>query len=148
MTNINKTYKGIFKPQNPSKYNGDASNIIYRSTWELKVMKYFDIHPDVIWWASEELSIKYLNPIDEKVHRYFPDFIVKMKTKDNKVVTYVLEVKPYHQTQQPVKKRKTQKFINESVTYVINQSKWRAADKFCQDQGWQFKVITEKELGL
>lgn len=144
----NKTYKGIFKPQNPQKYNGDATNIIYRSSWELRVMKYFDVHPNVIWWASEELSIKYLNPIDQKIHRYFPDFIVKMKNTDGKVITYVIEVKPFNQTQQPVRKRKTQKFINESVTYVINQSKWKAADEFCQEHGWQFKVITEKELGL
>lgn len=148
MTYGNKTYKGIFKPQNPEKYNGDPGNIIYRSTWELRVMRYLDGHPNVIWWASEELPIKYVNPIDNKVHRYFPDFIAKMKQKDGKITTYILEVKPFHQTQPPVKKRKTQKFINESVVYTINQAKWRAADIFCQEHGWKFLVITEKELGL
>lgn len=143
-----KTYKGYFKPKNPAKYNGNPNNIIYRSSWEVRVMKYFDEHPDVIWWASEELPIPYYNPVDQKMHRYFPDFIVKMKKRDGKVMTYLIEVKPYSQTQQPVRKRKTQKFIQESVTYVVNQSKWKAADEFCQEHGWQFKILTEKELGI
>ena len=111
-------------------------------------MKYFDDHPQVIWWASEELKIPYYNPIDKKMHRYFPDFIVKMKGNDGLVMTYVIEVKPHAQTQQPVRKKKTQKFINESVTYVINQCKWKAAEEFCHEHGWKFKVITEKELGI
>jgi hypothetical protein len=144
----NKTYKGFFKPINTNKYNGDPNKIVYRSSWELRVMKWFDNHPDVIWWCSEELTIPYYNPIDQKMHRYFPDFIVKMKKRDGKVMTYVLEVKPYSQTQKPEKKRKTQKFINESVTYVINQSKWKAADEFCQEHGWEFKILTEHELGI
>jgi hypothetical protein len=144
----NKTYKGFFKPINTEKYNGDPNKIVYRSSWELRVMKWFDDHPDVIWWCSEELIIPYYNPIDQKMHRYFPDFIVKMKKRDGKVMTYVLEVKPYSQTQKPERKRKTQKFINESVTYVINQSKWKAADEFCQEHGWEFKILTEHELGI
>lgn len=143
-----KTYKGYFKPKNPQKYNGNAENIVYRSSWELRVMKYFDDHPDVIWWASEEMAIPYYNPIDQKKHRYFPDFIVKMKRRDGKVMTYVIEVKPHVQTKQPVRKRKTQKFINESVTYIVNQAKWKAADEFCHEHGWEFKILTEHELGI
>jgi hypothetical protein len=142
------SYKGTFLPKNPSKYNGNSKNIIYRSNWELRVMKYFDDHPNVIWWASEELPIPYVSPIDNKTHRYFPDFIVKMRLKDGKVTTYILEVKPLAQTKMPVQKRKTQRFIQEAATYAVNQEKWRAADLFCREHGWQFKVITEKELGL
>lgn len=144
----NKTYKGIFKPKNPKKYNGNAENIVYRSSWEVRVMKWLDEHPQVIWWASEELVIPYYSPVDDKMHRYFPDFIVKMKDNTGKEKVYVWEVKPFAQTQQPTRKRKTQKFINESVTYAINQSKWKAADIFCQKQGWQFKILTEKDLGI
>ena len=144
----NKTYRGSFKPKNPAKYNGNPNNIIYRSSWEVRVMKYFDDHPDVIWWPSEELVIPYYNPVDQKMHRYFPDFVVKMKKTDGKVMTYVIEVKPYSQTQQPQKKRKTQKFIQESVTYVVNQSKWKAADEFCHEHGWKFQILTERELGI
>ena len=142
------SYKGWFRPKNANKYNGDVNNIIYRSSWELRVMKYLDDNPNVIWWCSEELVIPYYDPIQNKKRRYFPDFVVKTKRKDGTVMTYVLEVKPESQTKQPQQKRKTQKFINESVTYIINQSKWKAATEFCKDHGWEFKVITEKDLGI
>jgi len=145
---MRKYHQGKYRLKNPEKYKGDPNNIIYRSSWELKVLKWLDAHPQVVWFASEELVIKYKNPIDEKIHRYFPDFVVKMKLNTGKVMTYVIEVKPHHQTQQPERKRKTKKFINEQVTYIINQSKWKAADEFCQEHGWQFKILTEKELGI
>ena len=142
------SYKGWFKPRNPKKYKGDPNGIVYRSSWELRVMKYLDDNPAVVWWASEELPIRYISPIDNKVHRYFPDFIVRTKRKDGQETTMVLEVKPYRQTQMPVQKRRTQKFINEMATYAVNQEKWKAADLFCKEHGWQFKLITEKELGI
>ena len=103
------SYSGRFIPKNPKKYNGDYNNIIYRSSWEARVMKYLDENPNVIWWSSEELIIPYKNPVDQKIHRYFPDFVVKTKKKDGKVMTYVLEVKPEKQTKKPTQKRKTQR---------------------------------------
>jgi len=142
------SYKGRFSPKNPAKYNGDSTNIIYRSLWELRVMKYLDDHPGVIWWASEELVIPYWNPIDNRKHRYFPDFVAKMKTKDGKIKTVVMEVKPDKQTKPPVQKRRTKKYLEESATYLINQSKWKAALEFCKDHGWEFKILTEHDLGL
>jgi hypothetical protein len=142
------SYSGKFTPKNPTKYNGDATNIVWRSTWEFKVMSWLDLSENVVWWSSEELPIKYYNPVDNKIHRYFPDFIVKIKKKDGTVMTYVIEVKPEYQTKQPVRKRKTQKFIQESVTYIINQSKWKAATEFCKDHGWKFLVLTEHDLGI
>lgn len=141
------SYKGWFTPRNPSKYKGDATNIVYRSSWELRVMKYLDEHPNIIWWASEELPIPYKSPVDQKVHRYFPDFIARIRQK-NKEVTVVMEVKPHKQTQLPTQKRRTQKFLQEVATYAVNQEKWRAADLFCKEHGWKFMLITEKELGL
>ena len=143
-----KSYKGFFNPKNPKKYNGDSTNIIYRSTWELRVMKWLDIHPNVIWWNSEELIIPYRSPVDNKMHRYFPDFIAKMRQKDGSVMTYVIEVKPDAQTKMPVQKKKTKRFIQEAATYAVNQEKWRAADIFCQEHGWKFLVLTEKDLGI
>jgi hypothetical protein len=140
--------KGLFHPKNPKKYNGNADNIVYRSSWEIRVMKWLDDNPSVIWWASEEIAIPYKSPIDQRVHRYFPDFIVKLKQKNGKETILILEVKPESQTKQPVRKRKTQRFIQESVTYAVNQEKWRAADLFCKEHGWQFKVLTEKDLGI
>lgn len=142
------SYKGRFIPKNPKKYNGDPNHIIYRSSWEVRVMKYLDENPNVIWWASEELPIPYRSPIDNRVHRYFPDFIVKVRRKDGLVMTYILEVKPESQTKMPVQKRRTKKFLQEAATYAINQEKWRAADIFCKEHGWQFKILTENDLGL
>jgi hypothetical protein len=140
--------KGRFRPKNPEKYKGDATNIIYRSTWEIKVMRYLDENPNIIWWGSEELPIPYLSPIDKRKHRYFPDFIAKIRKSDGKVMTYIIEVKPEKQTKPPTQKRKTKTFIQEAMTYEVNKAKWYAAEEFCKDHGWQFLILTEKHLGI
>ena len=140
--------KGKFRPKNPQKYKGDPNNIIYRSTWEIKVMGYLDENPNVLWWASEELSIPYISPVDKRKHRYFPDFIAKMRKADGTVMTYVIEVKPEKQTQPPTQKRKTKTFLQEAITYEINKAKWYAAEEFCKDHGWQFQILTERHLGI
>jgi len=149
MTYGKDTYKGRFTPRNPQKYKGDPKNIIYRSSWEKKCMIYFDNTDNIVWWSSEELIIPYYSPVDKRMHRYFPDFIIKVKRKDGSIMTYVIEVKPFSQTQKPVQKsRRTKKFLQEAATYVVNQSKWKAAEEFCHEHGWQFKILTEKELGV
>jgi hypothetical protein len=142
------SYKGWFTPKNRSKYKGDSENVVYRSSWELRVMKWLDENPSVIWWASEELIIKYRSPIDQKIHRYFPDFIVRLKQKNGAESTVVIEIKPQKQTVKPVQKRKTKRYLQEAATYAVNQEKWRAADLFCKEHGWQFKVLTEKDIGI
>jgi hypothetical protein len=112
-------------------------------------MKYFDDNPAVIWWSSEEMSVPYYSPVDDRMHRYFPDFIIKVQRKDGTVMTHMIEVKPFAQTQKPVqKKRTTKKFLQEVATYAVNQMKWKAADEFCHTHGWKFQIITERELGL
>ena len=142
-------YSGRFIPKNPQKYVGDYTNIIYRSTWEAKVMSWLDKNQDVISWASEELTIPYLSPLDNRMHRYFPDFVVKVRTKENKLRTMMIEVKPKKQTQEPVKKKRvTKQYLQEVATYNINRAKWHAANEFCMDRGWEFKIFTEDHLGL
>ena len=111
-------------------------------------MKYLDENASVVWWASEELPIPYLSPIDNRPHRYFPDFIVRAINKDKKEVTMVIEVKPEKQTKPPTQKRKTKYYLQEVVTYAVNEAKWKAANLFCKEHGWQFKILTEKDLGL
>ena len=142
------SYKGWFRPKNPKKYKGDATNVVYRSNWELRVMKHFDEDPNVLWWASEELVIPYCSPVDQRMHRYFPDFIAHVKQKTGKEKTIVIEIKPERQTKKPIQKRQTKRFLEEAATYAINQEKWRAADIFCQKEGWDFMVLTEKDLGI
>jgi hypothetical protein len=142
-------YKGKFKPRNPQKYMGNPTNIIYRSSWEQRVMVYFDRNPNIIGWASEEFSIPYKSPIDGRWHRYYPDFIIKVKEKDNAVRVKVIEVKPKKQTKAPVpQKRITRRYLQEVATYGINRSKWEAAQDYCADRKWEFLVLTEKELGI
>ena len=142
-------YSGKFTPKNPQKYIGDYNNIVYRSSWECKVMDWLDRNDSIISWASEELIIPYISPADNKFHRYFPDFLVKAKTRDGKFKTILIEVKPKKQTLPPEpKKRVTKQYINEVVTYGVNQAKWKAATEFCLDRGWEFRVMTEEHLGL
>jgi hypothetical protein len=142
-------YSGTFRPKNPNKYAGDPNNIIYRSTWEARVMNWLDKNPSIITWASEEIAIPYYSPVDRKWHRYFPDFLVKVKTQDGKTRTMMLEVKPKKQTQPPEKKKRvTKQYINEVATWGVNQAKWKSAIEFCEDRGWEFKILTEDHLGL
>lgn len=143
-------YKGLFRANNPHKYKGNAQNIIYRSRWELMIMQKLDTHPDVLEWSSEEIAIPYRSPLDNRIHRYFPDFIVKQRNKQGIVETIMIEVKPYKQTLPPqVQQGKpTKRYLNEVATWGINSSKWKAAEAYCADRGWRFIKITEKELGL
>ena len=141
------SYKGWFRPKNPKKYKGDVENVIYRSNWELRVMKHFDEDPNVLWWASEELVIPYRSPIDQRIHRYFPDFIVKVKNNKGEHKTWMVEVKPKKQTQPPEqKKRITKQYITEVTTWGVNQSKWKYAKEYCLDRGWEFVIFTEDQL--
>ena len=128
---------------------GDPSNIIYRSSWECRVMNWLDQNPNILSWASEEIQIPYLSPVDSRWHRYFPDFLVRMKTKDGKTKTMMLEVKPKRQSQPPEpRKRVTKQYIQEVATWGVNQAKWTAANEYCLDRGWEFKVLTEEHLGI
>lgn len=144
-----KSYQGYFKPKNPQKYKGDPTNIVYRSSWELKLMTYLDSHKDIINWGSEEIIIHYRSPIDNKIHRYFPDFIVTKINKEGKKETALIEVKPLAQTKPPKKQEKvTKKYITEVTTWGINEAKWKAANEYCSDRGWSFHIFTERELGI
>ena len=112
-------------------------------------MNWLDKNDDIISWASEELVIPYVSPVDNRYHRYFPDFVVKMRTREGKLKTMMIEVKPKKQTQPPEpKKRITKQYVSEVTTWGVNQSKWKAANEYCLDRGWEFKILTEEHLGL
>jgi hypothetical protein len=143
------SYKGFFKPRHPEKYKGNPMQIVYRSLWECKFMSYLDQHPDVILWQSEELAIPYRSPVDGKIHRYFPDFVVKKRDKNGTVATIMVEIKPAKQTSPPKHPGKlTRRYIQEVYEWGKNEAKWKAAQEFCADRKWQFKIMTEKELGI
>ena len=146
------SYKGYYKPKYPSKYKGDPTNVIYRSLWERKLMIYLDNHPEIDQWSCEEFAIPYKSPIDGKFHRYFPDFWVKKKNGQ----VMVIEVKPKAQTKPPDIKNKnktptgriSRRYLREVKTWGVNEAKWKAAKEFCEDRKWDFKIMTEKELGI
>ena len=143
------SYKGKYQPTNPQKYRGDYSNIIYRSLWERKFMKYCDLNENILEWGSEEIALPYRSPVDNKIHRYYPDFYIKVKESNGQIKKYIIEIKPKKQTIEPTpQKRKTKGYIFEVVEYAKNQAKWKAAREFCADRGLEFKVLTESELGV
>ena len=144
-----ESIKSRYKPSNPQKYNGNPNNIICRSSWERKFCQWADKKESVISWASEEINIPYVSPKDNRVHKYYPDFLIKVKESSNRIKTYVVEVKPKKQTLPPKKRKRIPKsYIYECQTYAVNQAKWRAASEFCKDNRIEFKIITEDELGI
>ena len=141
------TLKGRFSPKNIKKYRGDHRNIIYRSSWELKFMKYCDMNRSILEWGSEEIVIPYRSQLDGKVHRYFVDFYIKVQDVNNNIQKYLIEVKPKKQTREPkVQKKLTKSYINEVTEYAKNKAKWEAAQEFCEDRNYKFMLITEDEL--
>ena len=139
-----KSYRGLYRPTNPKKYVGNTKQIVYRSLLERRFMRYCDLNEDILYWASEELPVRYYNPLDKKYHRYFPDFIVKTVNNEK----YMIEIKPSRQVARPKPpKKKTKSYMRESFEYIKNQAKWQAAKSYCDDKGMKFKLITEKDLG-
>lgn len=140
------TNKGKYKLSNPNKYKGNKDNIIFRSTYELKMMTYLDNTKDVLEWSSESVIVPYKSPIDNKVRKYYIDFYAKMKTKDG-VESYLFEVKPKKFTKPP-KERKSNAYIKEVKEFLKNQAKWNAAESYCKENNFKFKIITEEDLKL
>ena len=137
------SYKGRFRPTNRKKYVGDISNIIYRSLWERSFMRHCDNDPGIVEWGSEELIVPYISPLDNKQHRYFPDFYIKTKNGDK----FMIEIKPKKFTKPPKpKKRVTKAYMHETKEWHRNQAKWKAARSVCKELGWKFQILTEDNL--
>ena len=143
------SYKGKYKPLRPYKYKGDPTKIIYRSLWERKFMQYCDDNMNILEWGSEEMYVWYKSPIDNRAHRYFPDFYIKVKENTGRIKKYIIEVKPKKQTKAtPKPKKQTKTYLREAFEYAKNKAKWRAANEWCMDRGFEFKILTETELGI
>ena len=139
--------QGFYKPQNPKKYEGNIKNIVYRSSWELTMFRKVDIDPDVIAWSSESVIIPYTDKATGRLHRYFVDLKVVKKQPDNTVKTFLIEIKPFSQTQEPKRGKKKEKtFLKEVMTYGKNTGKWEAAQRYCAKKGWTFVILTERDM--
>lgn len=143
-----KYYQGKYTPKVPSKYKGDPTQVFYRSSWELKFFNWCDNNNAVERWSSEEIVIPYISPVDNRVHRYFVDAMIQVNTKEG-LKTYLIEIKPDVQTRPPkAPSRKTKQYLTEVMTWGVNEAKWKAAERYAKDRGWEFKVLTEHDLGI
>lgn len=139
--------KGKFKPRHPEKYDGKYP-IFWRSRWEGKFMQWCDNNPNIIFWSSESIAIPYYSSIKGRRARYFPDFLIKVRSKTGIVETYLVEIKPYHETVPPVIKprQRLSTKIYAAATYQTNVEKWIAAKEFCRLNSVKWMLITEREL--
>jgi len=136
-------YSGKYRVKNRDKYQGDPDNIVFRSLWEKNAFRWADSNPQVVKWSSEEVVVPYLFEADKRVHRYFVD--MKIRYKDGRTV--LVEIKPHKETSKPkYPGRRTKRYLEESMTFVKNSNKWKAADKYAKERGWKFEIWTEKTL--
>lgn len=133
--------RGRFIPKHPEKYLGNAAKIFGRSSWEFMLFKYLDSTPAVINWASEEIAIPYLSPLDNRVHQYYPDAFAIYRDKYGNIKKEIIEIKPYKETVLTEKSTDRDK-----VALAVNHAKWKYAAEFAIKQGMSFRVITERVL--
>ena len=143
-----ESIKSKYKPSYPRKYKVILI-ILYVEVVVNASFKWCDLNESILQWGSEEFHIPYISPLDKRVHKYYPDFIIKVKESNGEIKTYVIEVKPKKQTKPPTRRQRvTKSYIYECKTWEVNQAKWKAAVEFCEDRKIEFKIITEVELGI
>jgi hypothetical protein len=135
-----KTHSGFFTPKNPEKYKGKTP-ISYRSSWELVVFNQFDMHPNILEWASESVSISYQNPLNGRFSMYIPDLLVVYADKYGKKHAELIEIKPAKEAiQEQIKSKR------DAAAFLVNQAKWKAAFSYCKKHGLVFRILTEQQL--
>jgi hypothetical protein len=133
--------QGKFNCKNPQKYVGRKTPT-YRSSWEFAFMRFCDEHPNVAQWASEAVRIPYKNPLTGKHTIYVPDFFIAYADKNGKSRVEIIEVKPANQTI----KEKVGRSRHNQASYILNQAKWEAANRWCKQQGLHFRVVNETDI--
>lgn len=137
-----KSYsKGEYVPKNVEKVFGKRP-IIYRSSWEMSLMRVFDENPAVLQWSSESITVPYQNPLTGKWTMYLPDFFVIYIDKNNQKHAEIIEIKPWKEDPRNPAKASTRT----KLTQAINGAKWAAAAAYCRKRGWGFRVMTENQL--
>ena len=133
--------KGKFNMRNPDKYVGKKQPT-YRSSWELTFMDFCDNNPGIKKWSSETISVPYFNPLKNRKAMYVPDFFIMYEDAQGKMHAEVIEIKPTKETSL----KAAGKSVYNQAMAVMNQCKWQAADKWCQDQGFKFRILTENDI--
>jgi len=148
MKNSDNFSKGFYRPKNPHKYIGDITQIVYRSSWELRFNEILDSNPNVIHWTSEQVVVPYIKPTDGRVHKYYVDYFVEYIDRNNEVQRDLIEIKPLKQVLQPKHKRMTKTAMYENHVHKINSAKWQAAKAYAEKRGWKFRIMTERSIFL
>jgi hypothetical protein len=144
---MGRPQKRSYLPKNPEKYMGSPTNIIMRSSWETKFAIWCDMNPNVLNWNSEQTVVPYICGTDNRPHRYFVDFTITVKNQRGETKKYMVEIKPFKETQPPKEpKRKTKNYKEAVLTFIKNKSKWEAATIYAKQRGMEFIILTEKEL--
>lgn len=143
--------QGYFKPVNLSKYLGDPTKIVFRSSWEFKFLKWLDASPTVVAYSSEPIGINYYNPLDKRGHLYYVDFFMITKDANGNEQRFLIEVKPDKYTKPPtppdrMTSKQTANYVYAAKQYIINQAKFQAAKDFANQRGMKFGIITENFL--
>ena len=133
--------QGRYTVINPDKYIGNSTPK-YRSGWELTFMNFCDNNKNVLYWASEAISVPYRNPFTGQPKTYIPDFFVVYQNKYGKNIAEIVEIKPKKQSLIESKVASAK----DRMVVAINHAKWQAAMAFCKQQGFTFRVITEDDL--
>jgi len=144
--------QGYFKPVNVEKYVGNIDNIYYRSSYEYRFMTICDKSEKVLKWSSEPFRIPYYDEGNKKKREYVVDFWVEVLI-NNIIKKILIEIKPYVQTIAPIQpqkftKKSRDRFLGEAKTFMTNGSKWKAANEYAKKLGWDFFIITEKNLNI
>ena len=127
--NLKKFHKANLN-KSKSKYKrgymyNDQGFLEYHSSWEEIYFKKLDM-AKIKWKRNEELRIPYKSPLDNKFHHYIPDYFL---LDNNGKITDIKEIKPHCQLSDPVV-----------------QAKAIAAKKYCEERGWKYGFITEREV--
>lgn len=146
-----KIRQGYFLPKNPEKYEGDVSQIIYRSSWEYKFLKFCDDNEKILKYSSEPVGIAYWNPVSKKTCKYWVDAYIVTKDKSGNLKKWILEIKPlkYTQPPKPIKKmteKQMKHYLSHTKAYLINRAKFEAAKDYADSKGIKFGIITENFL--
>lgn len=139
--------QGKYKPDHPDKYQGDITDIVFRSSWELIAFKFCDNANDIVSWSSEGVILPYRG-IDGKMHRYFMDLWISARRPDGTTRKFLVEIKPKSKLTPPKKtaNKKDESFLRELNEYLTNQKKWEAARAYCKERDMDFLIWTEDVL--
>lgn len=138
-------HQGTYRPTNQKKFIG--TECIFRSGLELKFFRFCDSNPNVVRWGSECVTVPYYDKVQRKNRTYYIDNYVVIKEGD-KLVKYLVEVKPSKQTVAPNPKSRMKKasLLFEQAQFLTNTCKWDAATEYASKIGAKFIIITEKDL--